>query len=130
MKVDLSDQVAVVTGGAAGIGRAIVSTLSDNGARVVIIDVDVERARSTASEISAKGRSCVEMSVVSIAIRDACRKCSSRQREHATHLYKLRRKGAYILTGFNGAAGRGCVRCRMAHQTRNPSSRIAATSTT
>ena len=62
MKVDLSDQVAVVTGGAAGIGRAIVSTLADNGARVVIVDVDVERARSTASEISAKGRSCVEMS--------------------------------------------------------------------
>ena len=49
MKVDLSDQVAVVTGGAAGIGRAIVSTLADNGARVVIVDVDAERARSTAT---------------------------------------------------------------------------------
>ena len=61
MKVDLSDQVAVVTGGAAGIGRAIVSTLADNGARVVIVDVDAERARNTATEFSADGRSCVEM---------------------------------------------------------------------
>ena len=62
MKVDLSGQVAVVTGGAAGIGQAIASVLSENGAAVVIVDVDRERAQSTASEISAKGTSCVEMS--------------------------------------------------------------------
>jgi len=61
MKVDLSSQVAVVTGGAAGIGRAIVSVLAENGAAVVIVDVDRERAQSTAGEISAKGTSCVEM---------------------------------------------------------------------
>jgi NAD(P)-dependent dehydrogenase (short-subunit alcohol dehydrogenase family) len=69
MKVDLSEQVAVVTGGAAGIGRAIVSTLADNGARVVIVDVDAERARHTATEFSADGRSCVEM---------VARRCQSR----------------------------------------------------
>jgi len=61
MKVDLSGQVAVVTGGAAGIGRAIVSTLADNGARVVIVDVDAERANVTAAENHAQGRSCVVM---------------------------------------------------------------------
>jgi len=61
MNVDLSGQVAIVTGGAAGIGRAIASVLAENGARVVIVDVDTERARKTASEISAQGRSCVEM---------------------------------------------------------------------
>lgn len=37
--IDLSDQVAWVTGGASGIGRAIVATLSDAGARVVSLDV-------------------------------------------------------------------------------------------
>jgi 3-oxoacyl-[acyl-carrier protein] reductase len=61
MNVNLSDQVAIVTGGAAGIGRAIASTLADNGAQVVIVDVDAERARSTAQEISTQGRSCVEI---------------------------------------------------------------------
>ena len=65
MKVDLSDQVAVVTGGAAGIGRAIVSTLADNGARVVIVDVDAERARNTAKRSRLAGRSCVEMLLTS-----------------------------------------------------------------
>ena len=61
MKVDLSGQVAVVTGGAAGIGQAIASVLAENGAQVVIVDVDTERARNTAKEISTQGRSCVEM---------------------------------------------------------------------
>ena len=62
MKIDLSSQVAVVTGGAAGIGRAIACLLAENGAQVVIVDVDAERARNTAKEISTQGRSCVEMS--------------------------------------------------------------------
>ena len=61
MKVDLSGQVAVVTGGAAGIGQAIASVLAENGAQVVIVDIDAERARKTAKEISIPGRSCVEM---------------------------------------------------------------------
>ena len=61
MNVDLRDQVAIVTGGAAGIGRAISSTLAENGARVVIVDVDSSRASSAAIEISAEGRPCVEI---------------------------------------------------------------------
>lgn len=61
MKIDLSGQVAVVTGGAAGIGQAIASVLAENDAQVVIVDVDAERAKSTATEISAAGRSCVEI---------------------------------------------------------------------
>ena len=69
MKVDLSDQVAVVTGGAAGIGRAIVSTLAENGARVVIVDVDAERARHTANEILSRWQ---------ILRRDGGRRCRSR----------------------------------------------------
>jgi 3-oxoacyl-[acyl-carrier protein] reductase len=61
MHVDLSGQVAIVTGGAAGIGRAIASVLAESGALVVIVDVDSEGARSAAKEISAQGKSCVEM---------------------------------------------------------------------
>ena len=42
MKVDLNERVAIVTGGAHGIGRAIVQALSDNGAHIVIVDIDGE----------------------------------------------------------------------------------------
>ena len=52
MKVNLSDQVAVVTGGAAGIGQAIASVLAENDAKVVIVDIDAEGGEKTAKEIS------------------------------------------------------------------------------
>lgn len=39
---DLTNQVAIVTGGAAGIGRGIVSALREAGAHVVIADIDLE----------------------------------------------------------------------------------------
>ena len=45
MKVNLHDQVALVTGAAGGIGQAIASTLAANGARVVYADINLEAAR-------------------------------------------------------------------------------------
>ncbi len=40
MKFDLSEKKAVVTGGSSGIGKAIVKTLSEQGAQVFIIDLN------------------------------------------------------------------------------------------
>src|SRR5688572_2323541 len=47
--------VAVVTGGAAGIGEAIARRLSADGFTVVIADLDRNRAEAVATEISARG---------------------------------------------------------------------------
>jgi NAD(P)-dependent dehydrogenase (short-subunit alcohol dehydrogenase family) len=51
MKVDLKDKVALVTGGANGIGKAIAQVLAQNGARVVIADLDESLSKATAAEI-------------------------------------------------------------------------------
>ena len=55
MKVALEGQVAVVTGGAQGIGRAIVDALIDNGASVAIVDIDVQAGKETVKEIQQSG---------------------------------------------------------------------------
>lgn len=47
--------VAVVTGGARGIGRAISLELARRGGHVAIIDIDADAAEGTANEITAAG---------------------------------------------------------------------------
>jgi NAD(P)-dependent dehydrogenase (short-subunit alcohol dehydrogenase family) len=46
MKVDLGGRVAVVTGGAGAIGTAICRMLAENGARVVVADIDIDGAHA------------------------------------------------------------------------------------
>jgi 2-dehydro-3-deoxy-L-rhamnonate dehydrogenase (NAD+) len=61
MKVDLNDRVAVVTGGARGIGRAIVQAFADNGARVVIVDIDGDTGRGAAEDVTGAGGQCLAL---------------------------------------------------------------------
>ena len=48
MKVNLQNQVALVTGAAQGIGRSIAEAMAANGARVVFTDVDLSKAEEAA----------------------------------------------------------------------------------
>jgi 3-oxoacyl-[acyl-carrier protein] reductase len=52
---DLSDRVAIVTGGAVGIGRATAALLAEAGARVVVADRDADAGRRTAEELGGAG---------------------------------------------------------------------------
>lgn len=54
--MDLEGRVAVVTGGARGIGAAIARELTREGARVVVADVDLAGAEQTAAALEADGR--------------------------------------------------------------------------
>ena len=50
----LNNKVAVITGAAQGIGRAIATTLAQQGANVVVSDIQLEKAETTAKEIMAE----------------------------------------------------------------------------
>ena len=55
----LDDKVAIVTGGAQGIGWAIAKAFAQEGAAVVIGDVNLEAARSAAEELVVSGAKAV-----------------------------------------------------------------------
>ena len=59
----LKDRVAVVTGGGQGIGLAIAARLAEEGAAVVLADVNDEAAARGAAEIAAKGGTAQAISV-------------------------------------------------------------------
>jgi 2-keto-3-deoxy-L-fuconate dehydrogenase len=52
---DLSGRVAVVTGSASGIGKAISTRLAANGAQVWVLDIDADAAQATAGGIKHAG---------------------------------------------------------------------------
>ena len=53
--MDVTDQIAIVTGGGRGIGRAITHVLANNGAKVVVADINEGDAQTVCGEIDEHG---------------------------------------------------------------------------
>ena len=61
--MDFSGKVAIVTGAASGIGRAVALRLARDGADVVLADLDAERLTDVASEVGRLDRQCAVVRV-------------------------------------------------------------------
>ena len=59
----LENRVAIVTGAAQGIGKAIAAAFVDEGARVLIGDINGERAAQSAAELGVGGRGVKSIAV-------------------------------------------------------------------
>ena len=59
----LKDKVAVITGGAQGIGRATALMMGREGAKVVVADLQGEKAQSVANELQAGGAEALGVAV-------------------------------------------------------------------
>jgi NAD(P)-dependent dehydrogenase (short-subunit alcohol dehydrogenase family) len=55
----LQDKVAIVTGSGRGIGEAIARRLADEGAKIVISDIDVPAAESAAERLRKEGKQAI-----------------------------------------------------------------------
>lgn len=65
----LKDKMAIVTGAGRGIGEAIASLFAEEGAKVLVNDVNEADANSTAEAIKGRGRQAI-LVIGSVAIRD------------------------------------------------------------
>jgi 2-dehydro-3-deoxy-L-rhamnonate dehydrogenase (NAD+) len=55
-QIDLKDKIAVITGGARGIGYAIAERMLDSGAHVCLWDIDNDKLHSSKLQLEKKGR--------------------------------------------------------------------------
>jgi 3-oxoacyl-[acyl-carrier protein] reductase len=57
----LEEKVAIVTGGASGLGKTFCLALAEHGAKLVVADIKEKEAQQTASEIKAKGGKAISI---------------------------------------------------------------------
>jgi NAD(P)-dependent dehydrogenase (short-subunit alcohol dehydrogenase family) len=80
IQIDLSSDVAVVTGGGSGIGEGIATLLAEAGAKVAIADLSAEAASSVAEQITSKGGAAIGVEM-NIADEDSVRRGLAEVRE-------------------------------------------------
>src|SRR5437899_11064655 len=68
--MELEGKVAVVTGAAQGIGRAIAEVLAEAGADIAVVDLDVSRALETVTTITKSGRRSLAVEANAPALAD------------------------------------------------------------
>ena len=67
--MNVTDKIAIVTGGGRGIGRAISHVLAKNGADVVVADINEGDAQAVSQELGALGR---RSQAVAVDVTDQC----------------------------------------------------------
>lgn len=76
--MDLQDKVAIVTGGAGGIGRAIAARFVAQGAKVALADLDAGKAQAAGDGLGAAAAGIRCDVAAEAEVEDACRQAEAR----------------------------------------------------
>jgi 2-dehydro-3-deoxy-D-gluconate 5-dehydrogenase len=96
---DLTGKVAIVTGGAMGIGQGIALRLAEAGAAVVIADVSLAAAEETASQIRAAGGKAKAIRADVASVADAKRTVQETVRDFGRLDILVNNAGIYPMVG-------------------------------
>ena len=77
----LTGKVAIVTGAAQGIGRAIASRLGEDGAKVALADIQLDSAERAAAELRATGAAAIAVELDVTRLEDAVAAADRVERE-------------------------------------------------
>lgn len=91
----LKDKVAIVTGGANGIGRAISELFAEEGSWVLVADLEPESGQATVDEIRGKG-GCAEFCLADVSEADDAARAVARAARRTGHIDVLCNNAAYL----------------------------------
>ena len=96
----LRDRVAIVTGGAGGLGRAIARRFAVAGARVALADIRLEAAREAAKELATLGPGAIGLGCDVSRPDESTRSCAAHERLQPDQHPRQQRR----IHGTSGAA--------------------------